>query len=405
MSALLALLLTLQDDGLRDAPLRSRVTRVQPMTGLVLWSTSEHVRSEAIQLEFAYVRYGDVVARAGEYDWGAVERLLAAAADRGHQAILRFHDTYVGRPTGVPAYLKALPDYRETTAPSEKKPTGFPDWSHPELKRFLLEFYGKFAERYDADPRLAFVQTGFGLWAEYHIYDGPMQLGRTFPDRGFQADFLKHLAAVFRRTPWMISVDAASEWSPFGERPELLKLGFGTFDDSFLCREHAKVNARNWAFFGADRPRRAPAGGELSYYTRRDQEEALSPAGPHGVPFETAARAFHISFMIADGQPRFRTVERLREAGLACGYRFRVVEHRAGAGRSRLTLVNTGVAPLYQDAFVAVGGARSTASLKGLGPGDRRTFDVPAAGGAVSIECDRLVPGQRIEFDADLDPR
>jgi hypothetical protein len=405
MSALLALALALQDDGLRDAPLRGRITRVQPMTGLVFWSSSEHARSDAIQLEFAYVRYGDVVARAGEYDWGDVERILAAAAGRGHQAILRFHDTYVGRPTGVPAYIKALPDYRETTARSEKKPTGFPDWSHPELRRFVLEFYAKFAERYDADPRLAFVQTGFGLWAEYHIYDGPMQLGRTFPDRDFQAAFLKHLAGAFRRTPWMISVDAASEWSPFGGSPELLKLAFGTFDDSFLCKQHAKVNARNWAFFGADRFRLAPAGGEFSYYAPRDQELALAPAGPHGVPFEAAARAFRISFMIADGQPRHRSVERLREAGLACGYRFRVVEHRAGAGRSRLTVANDGVAPLYHDAHVAVAGVRSTASLKGLGPGERRTFDVPAAGGAVTIECDRLVPGQRIEFEADLDPR
>ena len=25
--------------------------------------------------------------------------------------------------------------------------------------------------RYDADPRLAFLQVGFGLWAEDHVYD------------------------------------------------------------------------------------------------------------------------------------------------------------------------------------------------------------------------------------------
>ena len=67
MLATLVLLL-LQDDGLHPVPLRSKVTHVQPMTGIVLWHDSEHVRTDAIQLEFSYLRYGDVVARAGEYD-------------------------------------------------------------------------------------------------------------------------------------------------------------------------------------------------------------------------------------------------------------------------------------------------------------------------------------------------
>ena len=29
----------------------------------------------------------------------------------------------------------------------------------------------EFAARYDDDPRIAFLQVGFGLWGEYHIYD------------------------------------------------------------------------------------------------------------------------------------------------------------------------------------------------------------------------------------------
>jgi len=30
------------------------------------------------------------------------------------------------------------------------------------------------------------------------------------------------------------------------KQPELLKLRFGLFDDSFLAKEHPKVNAVNW---------------------------------------------------------------------------------------------------------------------------------------------------------------
>jgi hypothetical protein len=174
---------------LRPVPLQSSITQVQPMTGIVLWSTNSQRRSAPIQLEFAYLGYDQVVNAEGHYDWAQVETLLNDVASRGHQTILRWHDTYVGKPTRVPDHIKALSDYQETLALSEKKETGFPDWSHPELKRFILDFYTRFAERYDQDPRLAFVQTGFGLWAEYHIYDGPMELGKTFPDKAFQAEF------------------------------------------------------------------------------------------------------------------------------------------------------------------------------------------------------------------------
>jgi hypothetical protein len=334
-----------------------------------------------------------------------VDKILDAVAGRGHQAILRFHDTYPGRETTVPAYLKARPDYRETRGQSEGRATSFPDWSNAEWKRFVLDFHERFARRYDADPRLAFVETGFGLWAEYHIYDGPMELGRTFPDKEFQATFLQHLGRAFRETPWMISIDAADgDRTPFESRRALLDLAFGLFDDSFLHKEHAGYNSESWRFFGGDRWKRAPAGGEFSFYTRKDQTDALAPNGPHGESFEKAAGRFHISFMIGDAQPRHQGWDRIRQAGMACGYRFRVVEFQSGPGRSRVTIANEGVAPLYHDAAPAVDGARARGTLKGLLPGDRRVFEVNVGGASpiLSIESDRLVKGQRIEFNADL---
>jgi uncharacterized DUF497 family protein len=386
-----------------DQPLESKATRVQPLTGLVLWDDSEHAASDAVQLEFFYLTYAALVPGKGEIDWKPLEKRLDAIKGRKHQAIVRFHDTYVGKPSGVPDYIRKLPDYRETTAKSEGKDTAFPDWSHPELARFVLDFYSKFAEKYDRDPRIAFVETGFGLWSEYHIYDGPMKLGGTFPSKDFQETFLRHLSKTFQATPWMISIDAAAEeTTPFASKRELIDLPFGVFDDSFLCKQHAKENAPNWAFFGRERWRRAPAGGEFSYYTKDDQKNALAPKGPHGVAFETAARDFHLSFIIANDQPEHQTMDRLRAAGMACGYRLRITEYRTGGGKSTLTLTNTGIAPLYIDAYVAVGGRRSATSLKGLCPGETRRCEVAGEGAAVTIESDRLVPGQRIEFDAQL---
>ena len=391
--------------NLRNVPLQNHIKHVQPMTGIVFWEDSGRNETDAIQLEYSYMRYGDIVSRKGEYDWAPVENKLNAIAGRQHQAILRFYFVYPGDPTTVPAYIKALPDYQETTALSEKKTTGFPDWSHPELKRFMKEFYTRLAERYDRDPRLAFLETGFGLWAEYHIYDGPFKLGGTFPDKAFQAEFLRLMAGTFKFTPWCISVDAADEEvAPLAGNAELLKLPFGLFDDSFLCKQHVKENEKNWNALDRERWRRAPAGGEFSYYNQRDQKLALAPNGPNGVSFETAASDFHISYMIGSDQPLHQPMTRIRAAGLACGYKFRVTKFQAGEHSARVTVANMGIAPIYHDAFAAVNGVRAIRSLKALAPGESATFEI-ASGGAsprFTIESDRLVPGQSIEFEADL---
>lgn len=387
-------------------PLQSAITRVQPMTGIVFWEDSGRNKTDAIQLEFSYMRYSDIVSQRGAYQWSAVEKKLNAISRRGHQAILRFYFTYPGKQTAVPAYIKALPDYQEAQGESENKPTGFPDWSHPELKRFVKEFHSRFAARYDRDPRLAFVQTGFGLWAEYHIYDGPLKLGDTFPDKAFQTEFLNHLAVSYLDTPWSISVDAADKRvTPVAGSEALLKLPFGLFDDSFLCKPHAQENEPNWNALDRRRYRREPAGGEFNYYTVRDQRLALDSNGPHGVSFEQAARAFHISYMIGNDQPLYQPMARIREAGLACGYKFRITAFFSNDEMARVTVLNTGFAPIYRDAFVAVNGVRATTSLKLLAPGKSATFDIPGGGAApaLTIECDHLVAGQSIDFEADLD--
>jgi hypothetical protein len=73
----------------------------------------------------------------------------------------------------------------------------------------------------------------------------------------------------------------------------------------------------------------------------------------------------------------------------------------------RLTVRNDGVAPIYHDAWPAANGHRAAASLKGLLPGATRDFETCPGTHArdalrVSIESDRLVPGQKIQFDAAL---
>lgn len=386
-------------------PLTSTIEHVQPWTGIVLWSDNPKNQSDAIQLEYSYLRYDDVAGNEGSFDWSPVEHLLDEVASRRHQAILRFYFVYPGRPTTVPSFIKARSDYQETEGKSEGKLTQFPDWTNATLQKFTLDFYTEFSKRFDRDPRLAYLQTGFGLWAEYHIYSGPREVGRTFPSKEFQQTFANHLDQVLHHTPWMISVDAAdSSYSPFEENPKLLSLPFGLFDDSFLCKPHPKENALNWRFFGVNRWQRSPGGGEFSYYNRKDQRNALSEDGPNGQSFEEASKEFHITFMIGNDQPRYQSMDRIEAAGLATGYRFRILRLEISGSHARIEVTNEGVAPPYFDAYLVVDGKRWPTSLRGLLPGETRQLEVPFRGDrpSVSITSDRLVPGQKIEFAADL---
>lgn len=399
------------DTQYHDVPLQSRITKVQPMTGIVLWeesweSTAIKDSDEFIQLEYAYVRPETIVKAKSVYDWSTFDAFLDRIASRKHQAIVRFYYVYPGEETAVPQYIKDLPDYQETVGQSENKRTVFPDWTNAELQRFHLEFYQTFAQRYDCDPRLAFLQVGFGLWAEYHIYDGPNTIGEQFPSKEFQKTFFLHLQKHLTELHWSISIDAGdSYYSPFDQEPSLLNIRFGNFDDSFMCEDHAGYNEDMWNVFGyPTRYQTSPHGGELSYYSDYDQQHALDSAGMYGRTYEQLSAKFHITYMIGNDQPDYQTNQRIKEAGLANGYKFRINSFRSSSNHSLVVVENIGIAPIYYDAYVSIDRVRSMQSLKGLAPG--QTLECEIFRGGVSptlrIESDHLLPSQTIQFHADL---
>ncbi len=395
-----------ETDIYQPLALVSQITSVQPMTGIVLWTNNPANNTDAISLEYSYMLYKDVVKSKDVYDWSKVDKLLEEVAARKHHAILRFRYVYVAdKESAVPQYIRDLPDYEETIGLSEGHETCFPDWRHPELQRFHLDFYKKFAERYNKDKRLAFLQTGFGLWAEYHIYDGPFTLGRTFPSKEFQAEFFRMMNENFTDLTWSISKDAAYErYSPFIPYPDLLKLNFGVFDDSFMHKTHDQYNTANWNLLDRNRYRKAPAGGEFGYYTDYDQKNVLNIDGIHGRTFESEAQNFHITYMIGNDQPKYQSMERIKNAGMACGYKYKITKFEASNDSVLVEIRNTGVAPIYRDAYVAVDGVRCSESLKNLQPSGVMVlkFKKETKNPQLSIESDYLIEGQKIEFEAQL---
>ncbi len=390
--------------------LQSKIDHVQPMTGIVLWNTSGSNKKDYVQLEFSYMLYNDVCKEKDVFDWTPMDKLLEEVSARGHQAVVRFRYTYPGYSCAVPDYIKEMEGYeaRWAKADGRSKPdTEYPDWRCEELQRFHMEFHRRFAERYDRDPRLAFVEIGFGHWAEYHVYDGLFISGQTFPSKEFQAQFLPKMDEWFQDTPWLFSIDAAdSKYAPFHQQKELLNLNFGNFDDSFMCEDWSGYNWNGWKFFGTERYKKGPAGGEFSYYSDYDQKHVLDKEGMYGRVFEDVVAKVHMTFIIGNDQPGKQKPERITEAAMSMGYRFEIRDFQVKEGEGAAVLIaNVGVAPIYRDAYVEVEGVRGDLNLRTLMPGDEAWVTIPCQATTASrpaIACDHLVSGQVIQYQADI---
>ena len=424
--------ITLQAQEWTPVELNRSITHPQPMTGLVLWPEEAEDRNStyggSITLEFSYCLPCMVVKGCNDdgsiiYDWSWFDNILSDVASRGHQLIARFRYEYPSGDdipgatkgaTAVPQYIKDRSDYHETYAknPGGDGPTYYADWSNDELKRFTKVFYTDFAQRYKNDKRLAFVEVGFGHWAEYHIYGTKLEFGVNFPTKDYQKEFFMHLKDVMGDIPWAISIDAADdEYTPFVDDDELMALTFGLFDDSFMHKDHEigsndGYNEECWNAIGkGTRWQTGVCGGEISYYKDSDQKNFLNPAGMYGHTWEEQAKKYHITFMIANDAPRgtYGTAARFKEASMASGYRIAVKSCETNGSSTRLTVTNNGIAPLYRDAFFAIGDVRSETSLKGLLPEQEITVEIAenlTNADDLKIVSDCILDTQEIEFEA-----
>ena len=432
-SSAIAFLATAAFTADRSVALNKEIETLEPMKGIVFWpdqAKSQKNLQGSISLEFSYCLPCAVVKGKTDdkidYDWSSFEKMLDDIASREHQAIVRFrieypNETITNAPnctegvkgaTAVPNYIKANKSYTETYSenPGGDGPTYYADWSNKELLWFYKQFYTDFAVKYDKDPRIAFVQAGFGHWGEYHIYGTKLNFGVNFATKDYQAEFLTHLDSLFKETPWSISIDAAdNNYTPVAGNKTLLGLNFGLFDDSFMHKEHDISqgdgdNERNWRDLGTDRWKTAPGGGEVSYYSEKDQHEFLNPAGLYGVTWEDAAAKYHMTYVIGNDAPEgsYATKERVYEASSYAGYKFEITGYAVNKISAAVRVKNIGIAPLYHNAYVTVNGVRSEKSLKGLLPGEEATFTVAGLTIGDSETPELTITGDKLLKDATI---
>ena len=118
--------------------------------------------------------------------------------------------------------------------------------------------------------------------------------------------------------------------------------------------------------------------------------------------------------MIANDNPslnNYKNAARFKECSMLTGYHFVVTNCVTDGLQTKITVENTGVAPLYRDAYFAIGSTRSAETLRGLLPGESMEVTIDAAlaydnsGRALSnpvIDSDYILETQAIEYDCDI---
>ena len=114
-----------------------------------------------------------------------------------------------------------------------------------------------------------------------------------------------------------------------------------------------------------------------------------------------------MSYILGNDQPGYQTMDRIKEASMSMGYKFEIRDFRVKGDEAAVLISNIGVAPIYRDAYVAVGGVKGEYSLKNLMPGEEVWVEMKGNGisakAVPQIVCEHLVPGQKIEYKANVE--
>lgn len=362
-------------------------------------------------LEWDYTRLSEVMTGPTNFNWAPFEAKLAAAASRGHQFIARFYLEWPGRPTAVPQYLldaglKLRTWTNTNTQPFPPAIDHTPDYEDPRLRAALTHFIRAFGERYDGDPRLAFVGLGLlGTWGEWH--NSPRD--EWFASKAVQTEVMDAFETAFPRTRLVARYPAGDHDPRYAQN---VRRAMGYHDDSFAwATAHSGKRGEEWFFesrlraAGAlEKWRTQPIGGEVrpEVWPCLFDDPSCAPAGQE---FDRCAAATHVSWLCNEGVFRGKIQGATRERALAAARRMGYELHLSRAAwrlaedslQVSLTLTNTGLAPFYYPWPVELAvlnsrgelTARSGTSwdLTGILPGD------PPSNWQHSFKLDRLPRG------------
>lgn len=337
-----------------------------------------------------------------EFNWEPLETEMNHAALQGRQFIPRLYLDFPGRPTGIPQFLidAGMQVHTWTNYQNDPFPPAVcntPDYGDPRLRSALTNFIHALGDRYDKDPRLAFLPLGLlGLWGEWH--NSPR--GELFASKTVQAEVMDAYSAAFKYTRVLARYPAGAS-DPVYARNDQRPLGY--HDDSFAWATMETGQSGDSWFFRArllavgatNKWRGFPIGGEV----RPEVWDCLwddPTCAPAGQEFTRCATNTHATWLANHGVFQNLLPAEKHERALAgarlLGYEFHLPWVTIGEGfagaplRTVMAITNTGIAPFYYDWPLEFGALTTNGTLLaswltglklvGIQPGaGLRTFD------------------------------
>ncbi len=147
-------------DGPLDNPLKGWAPFVVPQTKI------------NVPYDMAYfnVSWKELEPTEGQFafeQWEKSKWELPAA--KGKRIVFRLILDYPGDPSGIPDWL--LKKGLKSTPYTDHGGGNSPDYNNPYLQRGVLKLIQEMGKRYDASPRVGFIQLGtLGFWGEWHTW-------------------------------------------------------------------------------------------------------------------------------------------------------------------------------------------------------------------------------------------
>ena len=310
------------------------------------WCPPSDARSIRQPYSMVYLdaSWKDLEPTEGQYAFDAWEKKgWSAPLARGKHIVFRPYIDYPSRPSGMPDWLR---DEGVKMTPYRDHGGGLsPDYDAPRMVAAMERLIEAMGRRYDADPRVAFVELGLlGFWGEWHTY--PLEKLYAQPETE------KRLIAAYRRAfPHKILL-ARSARDEAGRQPWL-----GFHDDMF---PEDTDNGQDWSFLAtiresnrAENWHRAAIGGEMV------PGQARKWLGSGHEQTEAMIRKGHFSWigpscpaLTNETAPEFRS--RSEALVQLMGYQYRLIEiqHPPAVAPGQPFAVeiqgeNEGVAPFY----------------------------------------------------------
>lgn len=123
-------------------------------------------------LAFKYVSWKELEPSDGYFDFSAIERGLTSGTSAAKHIVFRVYLDYPGIEPGVPDWLTKLGVSMVPYFSTEENKSGYtPDYNNPQLLTRVVRLIEKLGERFDGDPRIAFIQIGtmgqYGEWTTF----------------------------------------------------------------------------------------------------------------------------------------------------------------------------------------------------------------------------------------------